>query len=51
MLPDTEAWLFIAYEMYCKGLTKEEVDNLDGFTLIMELDSFQRWRLNGMLIK
>lgn len=51
ILPNEDAWLFIAYEMYCKGLTKEEVDNLDGFTLIMEFDSFEKWRHSEMPLK
>lgn len=37
------AYVFIAYEMYIKGLTKEEVDSLSAFNLVMEMDDYNKW--------
>ena len=42
-------YLFIAYEMYVKGQSKEYLDNeLSGFALLAEMDSFNSW-LNEIL--
>ena len=42
-------YLFIAYEMYVKGKSKEYLDNeLSGFALLAEMDSFESW-LNNLL--
>ena len=35
---------FIGFEMYVKGKTKEELDALSGFQVIMEKDDFDRWK-------
>lgn len=29
--------------MYIKGKTKEEIDNLYGFSLVMEMDDYTSW--------
>ena len=37
-------YLFIAYEMYVKGKTKEWLDkDLYGIELLCEMDEFKRW--------
>lgn len=41
-------WIFIGFEMYYKGLTKEELDGLTSLEMIMEMDDFERWMAKGM---
>lgn len=37
-------YLFIAYEMYVKNVSKEDLDNnINGIQLLMEIDDFNRW--------
>lgn len=37
-------YLFIAYEMYIKNVTKEDLDNnINGINLLLEMDDFERW--------
>ncbi len=43
-----KAWMFIGFEMYYKGLTKEELNKLTSIEMIMEQDDFEKWVARGM---
>ena len=43
VLKKVNNYLFIAYEMYVKERTKEQLNQLNGIELVMELDDFKRW--------
>jgi len=43
-----EGWIFVAYEMYYKGLTKEELDSMTPFEMVVEMDDFDKWIAKGM---
>ena len=36
-------YAFIGYAMYEKGYTKEALDDISGFNLVMLMDDFERW--------
>lgn len=36
--------MFIGWAMYYKGYTKEKLDNIPSFELIMLMDDFHRWK-------
>ena len=46
-----KGWMFIGFEMYYKGLTREELDNLTSLEMIMEMDDFEKWVAKGMPAK
>lgn len=43
-----KGWMFIGFEMYYKGLSKEELDSLTSLEFLMEMDDFDRWIAKGM---
>ena len=48
MTPQERALMFVGYEMYYKGLTKQELDGLTGFQLLIEMDEFGQWLADGI---
>lgn len=45
----TITYAFVGYAMYERGYTKEALDNLNDFEVIMLKDEFEKWGKNKLV--